>query len=490
MRHSATRCISKIRNHPLHFASIQERIAVLQPVERAKLLDDVAHLEASLAGTPATPEALAEQLNAAYRTLLTIDFARYDVHEVYAATQPAIYRLFDLSIALRERVRVWYSLQIFSRPSQKAVRDVLRAIRYAIDMLGELRSGYDRLPPGAATRRGFTGTDLNTLINPAFETGAPLPFRSGDVLLMRGRHHNSAAIARIGDINSQFSHVGIIYAGQSGRLWVVEALIEVGSTITPLEEVLDHGLARCIVFRHRDTELAARAAKLIRDQVHKTMRKRPIPYDFGMMLEPYDTLFCSKLIRQAFDLASSGATKLPSFTTRLDMKNRDFLDRIGVKAIETFAPGDMEIDPSFDLVAEWRDYRVTSGIRMQDMVMDKFFEWMEVYGYKFEDTFSTRLIGLFGRLSSYLSVEAKQTLKEVVPIIPPNMSRRTIATIAMLHQTAEPISKALEIMELERIQQTGQPLHPSEVMAYLEHKRAEAGGEIGYLVAPARGAGA
>lgn len=459
---------------------------MVQIIERAKLLDDVAQLEAGLAPMVSTSEALEEQLTAAYRTLLTIDFSRYDVHEAYAATAPAIYRLFDLSIALRERVRVWHGIGIFSRSCQKALRDVLRAIRYAIDMLGELRSGYDRLPPGAATRRGFTGTDLNTLVNPAFESGVPQPFRSGDVLLMRGRHHNSAAIARIGDINSQFSHVGIIYAGKSGRLWVVEALIEVGSTITPLEDVLDHGLARCIVFRHRDAELAARAAKMIRDHVHKTMGKRPIPYDFGMMVEPYDTLFCSKLIRQAFDLASSGGTKLPTFTTRLDMQNRDFLDRIGVKAVETFAPGDMEIDPSFDLVAEWRDYRVTSGIRMQDLVMDKFFEWMDVYGYKFQDTFATRLIGIFGRLSSYLSAEAKQAIKDVVPTIPPNMSRRTIATIAMLHQTAEPVSKALEIMELERIQQTGTPLHPREVMDYLEKNRVASDGEIGYLVAPAQ----
>ena len=49
--------------------------------------------------------------------------------------------------------------------------------------------------------RGFSGTDLNTLLNPAFDSGRDLPFEAGDLLLMRGMHHNSAAIARIGDVN-------------------------------------------------------------------------------------------------------------------------------------------------------------------------------------------------------------------------------------------------------------------------------------------------
>ena len=55
-----------------------------------------------------------------------------------------------------------------------------------------------------------------------------------------------------------------------------------------------------------------------------------MPYDFSMELDGYDALFCSKLVRQAFDEASGGAIELPTFPTRLAMANRDFFERIGV----------------------------------------------------------------------------------------------------------------------------------------------------------------
>ena len=66
------------------------------------------------------------------------------------------------------------------------------------------------------------------------------------------------------------------------------------------------------------------------------------------------------------------------------MKNRDFVDRIGVTAKETFAPADIELEPDFDLVAEWQDYRVTSRLRLQDLLMDKLFLWMDEYDYRFQ----------------------------------------------------------------------------------------------------------
>ena len=57
-------------------------------------------------------------------------------------------------------------------------------------------------------------------------------------------------------------------------------------------------------------------------------------------------LFCSKLVRKAFALASDQKVLLPTFSTRFDMKNRDFVERIGVTAKETFAPADIELEPS------------------------------------------------------------------------------------------------------------------------------------------------
>lgn len=365
----------------------------------------------------------------------------------------------------------------------------MRAARYAIDILGELWIGYQRLPEDASTYRAFTGTNHNTLYNTAFERDADgtMPFKSGDVILTRGQMHNSAAIARIGDIDSQFSHVAMVYIDAHRRHWAVESLIERGAVVEPLADWLDHGIGRAVLFRHRDANLAQRAATVIHDRVrhaNSPIGKR-ILYDFTMTLDQSThNLYCSKLVRRAFREASDGAVLLPTYTTRLDMKNRDFMHRIGVRAVETFAPGDLELEPEFDVVAEWRDARVTSDLRLKDIVMDKLFEWMERDGYKFEESIKVRLISLLGRLSSYLSDDIKRMIDDVIPVVPINMKRSAIGAIAMLHETAEPIFQKLRALEQERTELSGLPLHPREVRQVLERMRETSGCSIGYLSKP------
>jgi len=265
---------------------------------------------------------------------------------------------------------------------------------------------------------------------------------------------------------------------------VVEALIEDGAIVNPLNTVLDHNLGRAVLFRHRDNTLAAAAARFIHDRVQRSRGPRGarIHYDFTMRLRNHRRLFCSKLVRYAYLSASRRKVLLPTFQTRLDAKNRDFFKRIGVKAKSTFAPGDMELEPAFQLVAEWQDFRVTSRLRLQDMLMNKFFEWMDAHGYRFKEDFAITLIGLFGRLAAHLSDDAKNLIAGVVPKVPINMRRRTIATIAMLHQTGEEVYHRLDQMERDSIAASGLPLHPREVLAALEDIRRQSQGRIGYLV--------
>ncbi len=446
------------------------------------MADDVAEMRV-LAEAPVVSEAqLKANLATIYKGLFLADLTRYDVAGQRKTATQAMQSLFELRLGLRNRIADWEKRGFMTRDVQKALRDVFRVTRYACDMIGEINTGHDRLPEGSKPRRGFTGADANVLVNPAYQTGADLPFQAGDILLVRGQAHNSAAIARIGDIDSQFSHVGIVYADADGGLHKVEALIEAGSVVTPLEKALDHGLGRAVLLRHRDSALAARAAHAIHGHVSKR-RMRRIWYDFSMALEGYKTLYCSKLVRLAFLMGSKGDVSLPAYTTRLDMKNRDFLDRVGVSAVETFAPGDLEIDPRFDVVAEWADYRVTPSLRNQDMIATKLFEFMEDHNYKFEEDATIRLIGWLGRLSAHLSEDAKDMIADVVPKVPPNMSRKTIAVIAMLHKTAQPLLEKLQEIEQAEIARTGHPPHPRDTLAYLDEVRRVSGDRIGYLVA-------
>lgn len=423
-------------------------------------------------------------LRAVYRLVFDADLSDADRREVAAAAPRLMTGLFAARMRLRDRIASWDQQGIFDRAAQGALRDVFRITRYATDMLGEIAGGNARLEPREKSKRAFSGTAWNTLVNPAFDSGQNIPFRSGDVLVMRGSAHNSAAIARIGDVDTQFSHIAIIYVDPNGKHWMVEALIEDGSVINTLDHVLFHDLGRAVLYRCRDAALAARAAELAYKRVlASTNGTAPhIPYDFTMRLKGRRTLFCAKLVQQAYADASNGEVQLPAYKTRLDVKhNKAFLKAIGVRAKETFAPGDIDLDPRFDLVAEWQDYRVTPSLRRQDMIMTKFFEWMEKRGYRFEETFLVKLVAVFGRLSSYFSEGAKDLLSAVVPKVPRNMSRACIATIAMLHKSAEEVMPPLTALDDDHVRMTGFPLHPREMLDHLERLREVSEGRIGYL---------
>lgn len=456
-----------------------------QPVS-ASFARERAELRDLVLAPVATSDALTANLACLYHTILDRDLETYGTAAFKPVAADITADHFALRTLLRDRIAQWHAQGLMSLSAQHAARDALRALRYASDIAGEVHGDFEFGDDATPHRRAFGEYGLNTFVAPPFDTGQNIEFRSGDILLVRGTRHNSAAIARIGDVDSQFSHAALVYFDPAGRGFVVEALIEDGAVITPLRDALDHGIARAMLFRHRDAELAARAAKLMHDHVKWSLSPegKPILYDFSMRLGGTKRMFCSKLIRIAFEDASYGRLKLPAFTTRFHDTNRAFHDLIGIKAAETFAPGDLEIDPDVDLVAEWQDHRFTSQIRLQDLIMSKLFEWMEVHGYRFEPDWSVRLIALAGRFSTRLSKRAQNLVASLFARIPPHMPRRTIATIVMLHKTAQPLLEDLQHRERLMVLTEGRPLHPREAFAHLDEIRRHSNGQLGYLAAP------
>lgn len=452
-------------------------------IRRATLSSDLAVFQAQIEKPVDTASDLTDNLLGIYRAFLGVELTRFDLGK-HRTQAPALMRaVFELRQDLRAQLPQWHARGLMSRHAQKAARDVLRVSRYAGDILGELWIGHERLDPDRKPLRAFTGTDENTLIDQRFSNDGDVPFRSGDVILCRGRLHNSAAIARIGDIDSQFSHVAVVYADPAGVLWAVECLIEEGAHIVPLNQMLAHDLSRAIVFRHRDTNLAQRAAYAIHDRVRHSLspQGKKILYDFTMQLDDSHDLFCAELVRRAYSDASDGRLKLPTFPTKLDMKNHDFPDRIGVRATETFGPGDIELEPGFDVVAEWQDYRTTADLRLQDIAMDKMFIWMDDHDFRFHETFLIRLISIFGRAATYMSETIQDMIFQVIPKIPSNMSRQAVATVAMLNETGQELLERLRKLDESSVRHTGLPMHPTEVMKALDEIHAESPDEIGYL---------
>ncbi len=423
-------------------------------------------------------------LKSAYLHLFELDFSDIDLDDIRHHGPALQHAIFETALHVRSVVSDGNRSDALDGEAVKALRNVLRAARVAIDLIGEVYLHHPRLAPGQSTLGAFSGGAPHLLVNPKFAS-EPVRLLPGDVILQRGMLHNSAAIARIGDIDSNFSHAAIVAEDRDGSLVMVEALIERGSVVTPLRHALAHGIGRAMLFRHRDAQLARSAAAQIHDHVAASLSaRRPILYDFSMELAGNERLFCSKLVRMAYSLGSDGNCNLPRFTTRLEMKNRDFVDRIGVTAHETFAPGDLEIEPSFDIVAEWRDYRVTSELRLKDMIMTKLFEWMDDDGYVFRPDVAIMLAGLAGRLSTRLPDRLQDAFAKLVARVPPNMTSTAIEAVAMLHKTAEPLYHRLALLDDETIRSTGRPLHPRQALETLERIRQRRPDRIGYLALP------
>jgi hypothetical protein len=62
------------------------------------------------------------------------------------------------------------------------------------------------------------------------------------------------------------------------------------------------------------------------------------------------------------------------------------------------------------------------------------------------------------------------------------MPRKTVAVVAMLHKTAEPIYHELQQLNQDSVAETGLPMHGLEILAALEKIREREGNRIGYLV--------
>lgn len=442
---------------------------------------------ASLCGEKATSAAgLEAQLGKIYKQVFDVDFARYDLKALRAVAPGLLDDFYDLRLGLRSQIASWKSQGFMTLKAENLIRDVFRALRYATDLIGELMIGFRRRKPGKSNRLAFSKGTRGTLLHPDLRASNFADFQSGDVIIVRGTIHNSAAIARIGDVDSQFSHACMVYIEPDGTQHVVEALIEAGATINRLHSALSHDLGRAVVYRHRDADLAHRAAETMYNRVRKSQRfmARRIAYDFTMELEGYDRLFCSKLVRQAYDEASDGRHKLPTFATKFERGARDFMDRIGVTARVSFAPADLELEPEMDAIAEWRDFERTSHIRLQDFVMVKLFEWMEEKGYTFKEPPALHIISRAARLSAYLPWPLSVPLKVAGLAVPTNMKRDTISAMAMIHYSAEPLFKKLEALERKSIRERGHPLHPREILGFLESIREAAPERVGYLRAP------
>lgn len=260
----------------------------------------------------------------------------------------------------------------------------------------------------------LTNSFPNTLTNPKYQG---FKLESGDVMLIRGKSYVSAMIARISDDEGNFSHVAMIGEDKNGKKYVLEALIQYGVIVTPLEKWVQSPDARVALYRTPDQTLAKKAARYLYDHVNNLKKAgKTVKYDFAMNDNDYSSLFCSEVAKMAYDKASDGKFVLPYYRSLMTkFKDHAYPKSMGVNQTTLFSPHDIEVDPRFDFIAEFRHRPLLRQVRMQDAVLQSVYNWMEKKDYSFHWAPQHVTKSYFAKLARQFGL-AKDVLPTYMPI--------------------------------------------------------------------------
>lgn len=370
--------------------------------------------------------------------------------------------LYILKLTIQER------LANFKNPSNDCVASIrkgMRVTRYVTDGLADwlLTQGIFK-----SNKLSLTEIGSQTLLHPDYKNevyGNRFLLKTGDVILMRGQTFISAMIARIGDEDSNFSHLGIVGEDENGKQYIVEALIETGTIITPLEEWLKKEEARLVVYRHRDSQIADRAGKLIYTYVKNRLKKGGVlPYDFGMDPSKHDELFCSEVVQVAYELATDKKSIMPSFKTSFrELSGEEFIKDMGIKVLESFAPSDIETDTNFIAVAEYRYFDTLRKLKLQDAVLSSIYNWMIKADYAFMPNAKAFILSR-GAWSARQLGFAKTKMQK-------NMPASTLSTVIKFQDLTVPIEKYIFPKEAEFHKKHGYSYTYKELLHVLDDYR-------------------
>lgn len=452
------------------------------------------YIESKINSLEDNPEAFAKKLDDIHKKAWQFETSFVDVEKLKPEAGPLIHRIFLQRLRLRSIVQKLDKEDRITPELVSSLRKIFRAARTVEDMLYELAIGFKQkqfLDPSITSfsnppkKMGLGWSiDLNQY-NPVY--GNKFNIKSGDVFIIKGNAFMSAAIARIGDVDSQFSHAGLAYVDPiSKEVFIVEAQVANGVRIIPIKKFLNQKVGRMMQFRYvpkgnGDEVLAEKAGYFAYEHTRLSiLNETPVIYGFDMTVDDYDTQFCSKVIRWAFDRASRGEVKVPTdiYLSILDLESNAFIKSIGVTVNKTFAPADLELTPEFDLVTEWRDPRMTPDLRIKDQVLTSMMYWLE------EEHLEFQLTPYISSLANIANYRVSKKITEVfIGPIPVAVPDHILETVIMLERTGSELHKYTKKRAQSYLKEGGTPMTPKHLELVIEQAREdlEKNGQIGYL---------
>jgi hypothetical protein len=294
-------------------------------------------------------------------------------------------------------------------------------------------------------------------------------FSAGDLLIARGVSFLSAMIARLGRMGTQFSHVVFVTEEpETKKIKTIESYVGIGVSSYEMDDALKNENARLLWLRPKDAEIAKKASDLIYERVKSGPQ---IYYDYALDFNDPETMSCAEVAQVAYLMADS-QFKIPFYPNEISGA-KSLLEHIGINGGTTFEPGDMEIDPRFELLGEFTDLRLTRDSRHKDAIMTKMFEWMDHKNYELHDSFTSKMAGgiIYSARRTFMWPLVKKLLK--IDDFSKEIPRKMVRTVALLNQIGDELLAVVQEKDIEFKAKHGWPMTYLELYKTLEDLRVK-----------------
>lgn len=371
-----------------------------------------------------------------------------------------IENLFKIRLVLHEKLRKFDRDGNLGVKCIDSIREANQFIRFAEEYLIEwagFKDGLTELEEKAGKPLSFFSVEKPHKMVNEKEFGNDYELKTGDVLVIRGNANVSAMIARLGDEESIFSHSAIVGEDEKeGKKYVVEALIPKGLIVTPLDKwLIETRDARVAVYRYEHSTISKKAGQEIYKHTKGMLDKGVTAgYDFAMDESDRTMFFCSEVAQYAYWLASNKEVLLPKYRTAACKlrTSTSFFDDMGIKTEGSlFSPADIEVDPRFELVVDYRDVSENRllNARRKDAVLQSIYQWMtqEQNRYNFYSSPKYFFLATLAKTARQLGYKSE--------LFPKHIPFNTLETLLRYEDLSSILLKNLE--ELEKNKLAGSP---------------------------------
>lgn len=425
-------------------------------------------------GVVLTPENCTEPLTHLHRTLETVAWDSYSNEELRRDGPQS------LDILWKLRTRLHGQLDTMSSSCAYQTRYLFNLMRDTEDYIIEfVHTGPVLNPADVKFQKQPVPISNQTAYPPSLVSekwqGQEFKFHAGDLMLARGVSFISAIITQTSDNKSHYSHVAFVTVDpKTKKAGTIESYIGTGVTPFDMDFALKNENARLLVLRPKNLELGQKASDIMSAKVKAALAKgRPIPYDYTQDYKQYSKMSCTEVPRSAYDWASEGELKLPFYSSQIVLNNKKFLSSLNLKKGESFSPDDLEIDPRFELVLDWRDYRLIRDSRYKDAILSEMIRWVGDLKYQFRGTAKSGI-------AKHIILPSRTTrlwplVRAVTgsPDIDPTLPKDLLGVMTVLGQVGDGLLERVEKADKEFIAKYKRPMTNRQLRDYLEQLRAQ-----------------